>query len=461
MARSPSDRVEIAHASFAPDQPGDPPAVLLIHGLGRQSTEWDPAFVHRIVAAGYRVVVMDNRDSGLSRHFDEAGKAPLGDIRRAVEHGEQSDVAYRLADMAADAARVLSDEGAAAAHIVGVSMGGYIAQELAIHHPDRVHTLTSIMSSTGDRRVGQPSTVGMRALFRAPAATPEEAIDDLLEVRRILATEGTFDAAAERSRIEAAVSRSYDPAGTGRQLAAIWASPDRTEQLEHLTVPTLVIHGGRDELVGVSGGRATAAAVEGSELLLIEGMGHDLPPVHWPLVLRTMVNHFDSTAPPDNGGRIVPAGPGDAPALAALAAAAFEPDRRRYGTVPPGLDSAGVHRDLIARGHAHALVVDRRLAGAAYVFPGSERGEWHVGAIFIGPDFQRRGLGRRLMAFVHAAHPAARRFTLETPYRSVDLHHFYERCGYRRVGRTDPGAHPETTDPDFHLLRFQRDIEPG
>lgn len=435
--------------------------VLLVHGLGRQSTEWDPAFVRRLVAAGYRVVVMDNRDSGLSRHFHEAGKAPLGDIRRAVERGERPDVAYRLADMADDVAGVLSDEGVEAAHVVGVSMGGYIAQELAIHHPNRVHTLTSIMSSTGDRRVGRPSAVGMRALFRAPAPTPEAAIDDLLEVRHLLATAGTFDRAAERSTIEAAVSRNYDPAGTGRQLAAIWASPDRTDHLRRLTVPTLVIHGDKDELVDVSGGRATAAAVDGAELLVIEGMGHDLPPVHWPVMLRTIIEHFDTATPPGAGARLVPAGPGDAPALAVLAASAFEPDRRRYGTVPPGLDNPAVHRDLIANGHAHVLVVDKRLAGGAYVFPGPEPGEWHVGTIFVDPALQRRGLGTRLMEFVHGAHPAAQRFTLDTPYRSVDLHRFYERFGYRCVGRTASGEHPETTDPDFHLLRFQRDVDRG
>ena len=270
--------------------PGDPP-VLLIHGLGRQLIEWHPDFIDRIASAGYFVIRIDNRDVGLSTHFTE--KVALGEIRRALERGEEVVVPYFLDDMAADAAGVLDHLGLAAAHVVGVSMGGMIGQTLALEAPERVLSLTSIMASTGNWEVGAPSAAGTRALFHAPPPEVAGAIDATLETRELLATPGTFDAAAERAVVAAAIDRSFDPAGIGRQLAAIWASGDRTERLRSLDVPTLVIHGTADHLVGLSGGEATAAAIPDAQLVAIEEMGHDLPRVHWDEILSAIVDHFD------------------------------------------------------------------------------------------------------------------------------------------------------------------------
>lgn len=197
---------------------GDVP-VLLIHGLGRQLIEWDQALVDRITAAGYLVIRMDNRDVGLSTHFEE--KLALGEIRRGLERGDDVVVPYLLSDMAADAIGVLDHLGLGAVHVVGVSMGGMIGQTLALEAPERVLSLTSIMASTGNWEVGTPSAAGTRALFRAPPTDEVGAIEATLETRELLATPGTFDVAAERALITAAINRSFDPAGIGRQLAAI------------------------------------------------------------------------------------------------------------------------------------------------------------------------------------------------------------------------------------------------
>jgi pimeloyl-ACP methyl ester carboxylesterase/ribosomal protein S18 acetylase RimI-like enzyme len=431
----------------------DDVTILLIHGLGGQLIDWDPAFVTRLVAAGYRVLRMDNRDAGASTHLE--GKAPLGEIRRAVEAGGEPAVPYRLADMANDAAALLDHLGIESAHLVGVSMGGYIAQELAIRDPDRVLSLTSIMSSTGDRRVGRPSRDGLRALFRAPAADPAAAVDDMVDARRILATPGSFDADRERRRVIAAVARSYDPSATGRQLAAIWASGDRTSRLRRLDTPALVIHGDADHLVDVSGARATAAAIAGARLEIIEGMGHDLPPRFWGHILGAIVTHLDAACRPSAEVRIVPARPDDAPRIAEVCRRAFARDIVRYGSGPSGMDDPDTHRALFARGHCHALEVDARLVGGVYMF--AERaGRWRLGSIFIDPDQQRRGLGSRLMEFAPRAHPDVRTIRLETPHRSDHLHRFYERHGYRRTGTTSAGGHPGATDPAMHPLIYER-----
>jgi len=452
MAHLPGS-IDIAHEVDGGEDRG---AVLLIHGLGSQLVDWDPAMVHRFVAAGYRVVRMDNRDAGESTHLH--GKVALGELRRSVERGVAVDVPYRLGDMADDAVGVLDHLGVDAAHVIGVSMGGYIAQEMAISHPSRVRSLTSIMSSTGAKDVGQPSAEGNRALFRAPAADPAEAVADMLEARRILATPGAFDEASERVRIRRAVLRSFDPAGTGRQLAAIWAGGDRSMALGRLEVPALVIHGDQDHLVDMSGGVATAATIPLSRLEIIEGMGHDLPPLFWGQIVGTIVEHLDAAeCLPLPDTRIVPANPNDAATYAELCRRAFAPDAERYGSGPPGLDDPEVQRDILTRGHCHGVEMGGRLVGGLYMFPHDD-GRWYLGTIFIDPDLHGRGLGSLLMAFARMGHPAVRGITLETPYRNPHLHTFYESHGYRKVGETTPGDHPEATDPDFRLFTYQQDF---
>lgn len=236
----------------------DDPAVVCISGLGAQLITFHEDFVGALVERGYFVIRHDNRDVGLSSKIEDG-------------------TSYALADMADDTAGLLDHLGVAAAHVVGVSMGGMIAQTLAIRHPDRVHTLTSIMSTTGQPGVGGATEEAMARLIVRPGTTRDERVASSIETSRVIwgdTPEFPFDEELARWRAETSVDRAYYPEGTGRQMLAIRSSGDRTEELRKLSVPTLVIHGTNDPLVQPSGGEATAAAVPGAELLLIEGMGH-------------------------------------------------------------------------------------------------------------------------------------------------------------------------------------------
>jgi pimeloyl-ACP methyl ester carboxylesterase len=277
--------------------------VLLLPGAGRQLIEWEPGLIEGIVQAGYRVIAMDQRDTGLSTHFDDAGKAPLAAMQelRKRRPGDGSlrstgiELAYGLDDMAADAVGLLDSCSIARAHVVGFSLGGSVAQQLAVTEPARVRSLTSVMSSTGDPLVGQPDRIGSRALLRSPPPDRTGAIETMLEARRLISTPGEFDETWERSRVARAFDRSFDPAGTGRQLAALWRAGDRSALLATVSAPTLVVHGSADRLVHVSGGRATAAAIPGARLLVAEGMGHDLPRRHVGMVVEEIVAHFEAS----------------------------------------------------------------------------------------------------------------------------------------------------------------------
>ncbi|MFI6479196.1 alpha/beta fold hydrolase [Nonomuraea sp. NPDC050663] len=264
--------LELAYDSFG--TPGDRP-LLLIMGLGSQMIMWDEAFCELLAEQGHHVVRFDNRDVGLSTHLHEAGVPDLG---AALSGNAQSP--YLLADMALDTVGLLDALGWPAAHVVGVSMGGMIAQELTINHPDRVLSLTSIMSTPG--KAGPPTPEASAALFSPPAPDRATAVDRALAVWSVIGSPGYEP---DRERIVKlsglAYDRAYDPAGTTRQLVAILASGDRTERLAEVDKPTLVLHGEADPLIQVDGGKATAAAVPGARLITFPGMGHDLPRPLW------------------------------------------------------------------------------------------------------------------------------------------------------------------------------------
>jgi pimeloyl-ACP methyl ester carboxylesterase len=251
--------------------------VLLIMGLGAQLIGWPDELCAMLAARGLEVIRFDNRDVGESTHFTGTPNF------MAVAAGDVSTVVYTLSDMAADTAGLLDALGIASAHVVGASMGGFIAQTLAIEHPARVRSLTSIMSSTGDRTVGQPHPEAL-ALFAA--GTPRDR-DDVaqraLAVARVLGSPAFPPKDDEViARAQRAYDRGFDPSSYVRQGCAVIASGDRTPRLRSLSVPTLVIHGSADKMCDVSGGRATAAAIPGAELVVIDGMGHDLPRALWP-----------------------------------------------------------------------------------------------------------------------------------------------------------------------------------
>lgn len=252
----------------------DVPVVLLIMGIGAQSIHWPDAFCHALVDSGLQVIRFDNRDVGLSTHLTDSPPAHL-----PAGLGDLSSVSYTLSDMAADAVGLLDALGLEKAHVVGASMGGAIAQTMAIEHADRVGSLTSMMSTTGNLSVGQPSPEVLRDVFGGqPAVTRDEVIQKMLQAFRAVASPRyPNDENEVAARTGRAYDRSYDPIGVARQRLAWVVSGDRTERLRHLDVPTLVIHGVADRMCDVSGGRATAEAIPGAELVLIEGMGHNLP----------------------------------------------------------------------------------------------------------------------------------------------------------------------------------------
>jgi pimeloyl-ACP methyl ester carboxylesterase len=256
---------------------GDPdhPPLLLIMGLGAQLIAWDDDFVDLLARRGFYVIRYDNRDVGRSTWFDDAGVPDMA----AIVGGEAPQPVYLLTDMAADAAGLLDVLGIHSAHVLGASMGGMIAQSFAIQYPERVRTLVSIMSTTGDPDVGQPHPEILGGLLEAPPVDRETAIEQSVKMWGVIGSTG-FPMDEERIRANAAASydRAFHPDGTARQMVAILASPDRTPGLAQVRVPTLVIHGESDPLVDPSGGRATAQAIPGASLWTIPGMGHDLPP---------------------------------------------------------------------------------------------------------------------------------------------------------------------------------------
>jgi pimeloyl-ACP methyl ester carboxylesterase len=263
--------------------PADPP-FLLVMGLGAQLIAWPQRFVDGLRDRGFFVITYDNRDTGLSTKF-----AGVPDIT-ALFGGDGSSAPYRVEDMADDAAALLGHLGIERAHVMGASMGGMITQALVINHADLFATATSIMSTTGDRTVGAPTGEAMSALLRPIATSREEAIEASVAGSAVIGSpKYPTDEALLRERAGAAYDRSYCPEGTARQLGAILASPDRTEGLHGVRIPFLVIHGEDDPLVTLSGGEATAAAVPGSKLIVIPGMGHDLPEELWGEVTDAIV----------------------------------------------------------------------------------------------------------------------------------------------------------------------------
>jgi pimeloyl-ACP methyl ester carboxylesterase len=278
MARIEANGIEIEYETL-----GDPSAapLLLVMGLGAQLASWDDEFCADLAGRGFHVIRFDNRDAGLSTKMVDAGEP---DVISALTGNPNP--AYTLDDLADDAVGVFDGLGIGAAHIVGASMGGFIAQLVAINHPDRVLSLTSIMSGPGGTDAVSPWPEGADVLTRVPPESREGQIAHSVWIRRVLVGAGNpFDEAAELVRSTRLHDRSYYPSGTGRQLVAVLAAKSRLERLGNVKVPTLVVHGMDDPLVPFENGRLVAGAVPGARLLELEGMGHDIPRRFWPPIL--------------------------------------------------------------------------------------------------------------------------------------------------------------------------------
>jgi pimeloyl-ACP methyl ester carboxylesterase len=268
---------------------GDPsnPTLLLIMGLATQMIGWHEDFCRKLAGEGFHVVRFDNRDSGRSTHI-KARPPTIGQLARRSKKAAR----YSLDDMADDAVGLLDHLGVDRAHVVGASMGGMIAQTVAIRHPDRVLSLVSIMSNTGARLSGQPALAVYPALLGTAPSEREAFADHIAKLFDKIGSPG-FDRDLDAVRDMARLSwdRDHDRSASGRQLAAIVSSPDRGKDLGRITAPTLVVHGKADKLVRPSGGKTTARKIPGARLMLIDGMGHDLPAGAWPRIVDGIVEN--------------------------------------------------------------------------------------------------------------------------------------------------------------------------
>ena len=269
--------IEIEYETF-----GDAanPTILLIMGLGAQMVAWDDGICALLVSRGFHVVRFDNRDVGRSTWVDTPG-LDIGATLMASLGGDTSGVPYLLSDMASDAVGLLDHLGIASAHLVGASMGGMIAQTIAIEHPGRTRSLTSIMSTTGEATVGQPDPEVLNLLVAPQPADREGAIEAGVGTARALAHPDHFDEERSRQLATLQFDRGANPIGVGRQLLAIVASGSRAEDLARLDLPALVVHGRADTLIDFSGGQRTAELIAGSDFLAIDDMAHDLPKAHY------------------------------------------------------------------------------------------------------------------------------------------------------------------------------------
>jgi pimeloyl-ACP methyl ester carboxylesterase len=284
----------IAHANgieICFDTCGDPadPTVLLVMGLGCQMVHWHPELCQSIADRGFHVVRFDNRDTGESTHIAE--RVDILAIMGGVGSGQPPAVPYLLSDMAADAVGLLDHLGIDRAHLFGVSMGGMIVQTIAIEHPQRVRSLTSVMSTTGDTDVGLPTAEAMAALMAPPPQSRQAYQDAAVHHAGVWGSPGLYDEELLRRTAGEAWDRGYDPAGTVRHLAAVMSSGSRSAALAQIAIPTLVIHGTADTLVQPSGGERTAEVIPDAKLLVIEGMGHDLATPLWPRLVDALATH--------------------------------------------------------------------------------------------------------------------------------------------------------------------------
>lgn len=283
--------IEIEYETF-----GSPsnPTVLLVSGFTAQMLMWPAEFCRIIADAGYHVVRFDNRDCGLSTKLDGCEVDTDGVIHAALMEDPVPAVPYNLSHMAADAVGLLDALGVERAHVVGGSMGGMIVQIMAIEHPSRVASLTSVMSNSGEPEYGQPTPEAMEALVATPPSSRDEYIESS-DTWMVWQSKKHRDPVRNRKEAAIAFDRSFYPEGAPRQLAAIYASGRRTEGLQNLKVPTLVIHGTDDTLIAPSGGIRAAELIPNARLELIDDMGHDLPPPLWPRITSAIVSHIASS----------------------------------------------------------------------------------------------------------------------------------------------------------------------
>jgi pimeloyl-ACP methyl ester carboxylesterase len=282
------DAIEIEYETFGSP---DDPALLLVMGFTAQLIAWDEELCEMLAGRGRHVIRFDNRDCGLSTHLDGATADPMAVMQAQLGGSEVPSVPYDLSDMANDAVGLLDALGIEAAHVMGASMGGMIVQTMAIDHPDRCLSVVSVMS-TPSFRVGPPTPEALKLLL-TPPPSERAAFIAAAEASAVWASKRYVDVDRLKERAAVAYDRAFYPQGAPRQLAAIYASGDRTDALAKVEVPVLVIHGRDDTLITPPGGQATAEAIPAANLLVLADMGHDLPSALWPLIVDAVISHTD------------------------------------------------------------------------------------------------------------------------------------------------------------------------
>ena len=310
MPRVRANGVDLEYESIG--RKGDP-AILLVMGFATSLTGWPDWFCRGLAGKGFCVIRFDNRDIGRSTHLAEAGVPDLAGMIARLEAGSAVAAPYSLDDMAADAAGLLGALGIARAHVVGASMGGMIAQLVAINHPARAKSLVSIMSTSGRHAVSQPRPEAFAAIMAPPASPSRE--DRIANGIRVLRVIGSPGFPATDDELRAIVTRGvdhapYDPPGILRQMAAVLAAPERNDRLRKLKIPALVVHGADDPLIPASAGEDTAKSIPGADLLIVPGMGHDFPEALAPVYLDAI---GDFAAKVEAGERLGGAAPAFAP----------------------------------------------------------------------------------------------------------------------------------------------------
>jgi pimeloyl-ACP methyl ester carboxylesterase len=297
MARANTNGIEIEYETFGAREA---PPVVLVMGLGAQMIFWDDEFCQDLAARGHFVVRFDNRDCGLSTKFDKVGVPSVQQAFVDLAAGKAVSAPYSMEDMADDTVGLADALGIRAVHFVGASMGGMIVQTIASRHPERALSITSIMSTTGDPSLPQAAPEALAVLFRPPATNRDGYVESSLEAWKVIRGGGfPLDEDRVRRRSELTWDRCYAPEGIARQMCGILAQGNRRPMLEEIDLPFLVIHGTDDPLVPQTGGEDTAAAVSGAELVLIEGMGHDMPRETWSTIIDSiskLVGHSSRAA---------------------------------------------------------------------------------------------------------------------------------------------------------------------
>lgn len=296
MPQAQANDIQIEYATF-----GSPDArpLLLLRGLGTQMVQWAPEFCQQIADAGHYLVIFDNRDVGLSTHFSDSPVPDMGEVFMAVSKGESPSLPYTLSDMADDVIGLMDALELETAHLVGISMGGMIVQEATLRHEARVRSLTSIMSSPSDPGLPGPTDAARAALLEPAPRERDAYIEYSVRTGRAFTGDGFPYEEDERRKIAGVIfDRAFDPEGVSRQAAAVFGARPRGEELGHIATPSLVIHGSADPLVPLAAGEATARAIPGAKLEIIQGMGHDLPRGAWDRVITALADHTKSAQAP-------------------------------------------------------------------------------------------------------------------------------------------------------------------